>query len=158
MKPIIHVDDVALERHEHGEKFEARDGSVSAAIGARQIGCSLTVVPPGKRAYPFHCHHVNEEMFVILEGAGTLRIGKSEYPVRAGDVIAAPAGGADTAHQLVNTSERDLRYLSMSTNIPMDVIEYPDSSKYAVRAGRAPERTFSTMAKSAQPVDYWEDE
>jgi len=123
VKPIIHLDDVVLEHHTHGDKFEARDGSVGAAIGARQLGCSLTVVPPGKRAYPFHNHHVNEEMFVVLEGTGIVRIGATEHAIRAGDVIVTPAGGADTAHQIVNTSDRELRYLSVSTMIPMDVVE-----------------------------------
>jgi uncharacterized cupin superfamily protein len=60
MKPIVNVDDVALEQHQHGERFLARDGSVSDAIGARMLGCSFTVVPPGKRAWPMHNHHINE--------------------------------------------------------------------------------------------------
>src|SRR5215212_7217161 len=115
MKPIINLDEVALERYAHGEKFETLDGPMGPAVGARQLGYSLNVLPPGKRAWPFHCHHVNEEMFLILEGSGVLRFGEREHPIRAGDVIAAPAGGRETAHQIINTSERDLRYLAIST-------------------------------------------
>ena len=52
-------------------------------------------------------HCVNEEMFLILEGRGSLRYGANTYPVRAGDLIACPTGGAKTAHQLVNDSDVD---------------------------------------------------
>src|SRR5690349_18953937 len=90
VKPIINLDEIALERFAHGEKFEVHDGAIAPQIGAKLLGYSLAVVAPGKRAYPFHCHHVNEEMFFVIEGTGTLRFGDAEYPVRAGDVIAAP--------------------------------------------------------------------
>ena len=41
----------------------------------------------GKRAFPFHSHRVNEEMFFVLEGKGEIRIGTETYPVTRGDVI-----------------------------------------------------------------------
>lgn len=163
MKPIMNVDDVALTRYVHGDEFDDLDGPIGASIGARQLGCSLSVVPPGKRAWPFHCHHVNEELVFVIEGRGTLRIGDEEHPIRKGDVIAFPAGGSATAHQIVNSSQEELRYLSVSTMIPADVIEYPDSGKFAVRAGSAPgadpaRRTFDLVARSGASVDYWEGE
>lgn len=76
MKPIVNLDDVKLDRFGNGGKFEVLDGPVGHLVGARQLGCSIAVVAPGKRAFPFHCHHVNEEMVVVLEGAGTVRIGQ----------------------------------------------------------------------------------
>ncbi len=161
MTPILNVDDAALTHYAHGERFDARDGSVGEPIGARQLGCSVTVVPPGKRAWPFHRHHVNEELVYVIEGRGTLRLGDEEHPVREGDVIAFPAGGP--AHQLVNTSQEDLRYLSVSTMIAADIIEYPDSGKIALRAGSAPggdpaQRTCNLVARRPPAVDYWEGE
>jgi len=75
VKHIINLDEVPLEHHTHGDKFEARYGH-SRRSSAR--GCSaagLHVVPPGKRAWPFHNHHVNEELYVILDGEGVVRIG-----------------------------------------------------------------------------------
>jgi uncharacterized cupin superfamily protein len=163
MNPILNLADVALTRFAHGDEFETLDGPVGPAIGARQLGCTLNVVPPGKRAWPFHCHHVNEELAVILEGHGTLRLGDREWPIRQGDVIAFPAGGAGTAHQILNSSPGELRYLSISTLVPMDVVEYPDSGKYAVRVGSAPGqdpklRSFDLIARRQPPVDYWDAE
>ena len=59
------------------ERFEARMGAIGAAIGAKKLGYNVTAVPPGKRAFPFHSHRVNEEMFFVLEGEGEVRIGES---------------------------------------------------------------------------------
>lgn len=122
------------------------------------------VAPAEPVACPFHCHHVNEEVAFILSGHGTVRVGTAEYPIRAGDVIASPAGGADVAHQIVNTSTEDLRYLSVSTMIPMDIVEYPASDKILVRVGTAPgnpersRRMFDHLGRRGPVTEYWEDE
>jgi uncharacterized cupin superfamily protein len=162
--PILNLADVHLERYTHGDKFEVRDGAIASLIGARLLGYSLLVVPPGKRAYPFHNHHVNEEMFFILEGQGVLRVGDRELPIRKGDVIASPPGGRDTAHQIINTSDTDeIRYLAVSTMIPSEVVEYPDSDKVAVYVGGASgadpsKRTFSHRGRLGPQLDYWDGE
>lgn len=163
MKPVVNVDDLTLERFAHGSKFEVQDGAIAPVVGAKQLGYSLAIVPPGKRAYPMHCHHVNEEMFVVLEGTGVYRVGDAEYPIRKGDVIAAPAGGRETAHQIVNTGGGDLKYLMVSTMIPTEVVEYPDSGKVAVYVGGAPgadpsSRTFSHRGRLGPALDYWDGE
>ena len=93
------------------------------AIGLTGLGCALHVVPPGKRAFPFHAHHVADEMFVILSGEGEYRYGDESFPVRAGDVIGAPAG--PRAHRLINTGNAELRYLGISTIGGADIVEYP---------------------------------
>ena len=67
------------------------------------------MVPPGKKAWPYHAHHVNEELFIILEGEGMLRIGGAEHPVKVGDVIARPAYPSPPGGDL---AARRLRYIS----------------------------------------------
>ena len=117
--------------------FEARFAAIAA--GATKLGCRLTVLPPGKKAFPHHVHHVNDELFVILSGEGTLRFGTEQYPVGSGDVIVCPAGGGDRAHQLINTSSGELRYLSISSMQLPEVAEYPDSGKFGVYSVTAAE-------------------
>ena len=68
-------------------------------------------------------------MFFIVKGSGTLRYGDETRPIRAGDVICCPTGGPETAHQIVNDSDAELAYLSVSTRMPAEVCEYPDSGK-----------------------------
>src|SRR5438270_10817019 len=69
-RPVVNVADVALTENRHGDRFLARLGRIGAAIGLTGLGCTLHVVPPGKRAFPFHAHHVADELFFILSGEG----------------------------------------------------------------------------------------
>src|SRR5262249_55413769 len=114
------------------ERFDGRIGSVGTRIGARKLGYNITVVPPGRRAFPLHNHRVNEEMFFILEGEGEVRIGNERHPLRAGDFVACPPGGPDTAHQIINTGSVELKYLAVSTNEYPEICDYPDSGKFMI--------------------------
>lgn len=158
-EPVIHVDEVPLEDFGHGENFAAQLGRIGPLVGMEQLGCMLTIVPPGKKAFPFHNHHVIEEAAVILEGEGELRHGEARRAVKAGDVIAMPAGGRDKAHQLINSGDSPLKYLCFSTMQKTDVVEYPDSNKVGAITWDAAsgEPTFRHRA-IAQEVDYWEGE
>jgi uncharacterized cupin superfamily protein len=131
-KPVVNLADVPLRDGGNGAKFVAQLGRIGALIGAQKLGCQLHIVPAGKQAFPRHAHHVNEEMFFVVSGEGTYRLGEETYPIRAGDIMSAPAGDASSAHQIVNTGAGELRYLAFSTRLDPDVVEYPDSNKFAV--------------------------
>jgi uncharacterized cupin superfamily protein len=131
-KPFVNLAEVPLRDFGNGEGFAAKLGRIGPLIGAKSLGCSLHVVPAGKKAFPRHAHHANEEMFLVLSGAGNYRVGDETYAIREGDVIAAPASNGDKAHQIVNTRQAELRYLAFSTRNDPDVVEYPDSGKFAV--------------------------
>ncbi len=159
MRPVINIDELELKSHRHGTRYEASGSNASGLIGARQLGYGYTVVPPGKRAWPLHNHHANEEMFFVIEGQGVVRFGDTEHPVRAGDFIAAPAGDARSAHQIVNTSAAPLRYIGVSTMLRPEVVEYPESGKFSantVRPGEGP--GFSFLGTTAGAQSYWEGE
>ena len=158
--PLINVADAPLQEQAHGERFQAKLGKIGPALGLTELGCTLHVVPPGKRAYPFHAHHVIEELFVVLSGEGEYRFGDRTCPIKAGDVIGAPAG--KTAHQLINTGSHELRFLGVSTVGAVDVCEYPDSNKVAIAAG-VKNADFKTativyVTPLGKPVEYWDGE
>jgi len=145
------------------ERFDASMGFISQALGAQKLGYNLTVIAPGKPAFPLHNHRVNEEMFFILEGSGELRLGSARYPLRAGDVVACPPGGPETAHQIVNTSERELKMLAVSSRLSPEVCDYPDSGKFAIRAEYPPgadgkPQVFSYVGRAEGTLDYWDGE
>lgn len=163
--PIINLDNLLSAEHNvHGGRYESFDTGISELIGARKLGYAHTVVPPGKRSCPFHNHWEEEELFIVLSGQGIYRRGMDTFAVRAGDIIAAPCGGRDTAHQLINNSSSDLVYLSISTLSPTEVVEYPDSGKIGVRsavpdeAGEPVQRFRFRAHDGAGSVDYWDGE
>ncbi|HSH85345.1 MAG TPA: cupin domain-containing protein [Guyparkeria sp.] len=160
--PVVNIDELELEQHARGCRYEASMGAIGARIGARMLGCRWVVLPPGKRAWPYHWHYANEELFFVMYGTGTLRCGAREYPLRAGDVVAAPPGEAH-AHQIINTSGDELRYLAVSTMLEPEIVEYPDSGKLCLFAGAAPggdkeRRTLALCLPRGEAVDYWDGE
>jgi uncharacterized cupin superfamily protein len=52
--------------------------------------------------------------------------------VRSGDIIVCPPGDAEKAHQRINTSASELRYLSISSMDLPEIAEYPDSTRLGV--------------------------
>ena len=150
---VVNVDELKLEPFSKGEKFASNCARIGPLVGAKDLGYSYDVVPPGKRSCPFHSHAAEEEMFFIVRGRGTLRYGGETRPVRAGDFICCPVGGPDTAHQIVNDSDADLVYISVSTMMPAEVCEYPDSGKVGAFGHGVRHMTPATTG-----VDYWKDE
>ena len=162
-KPVISLADVPLRDNGHGDRFAAKTGSFGRMIGSTGLGCMLHVVEPGKKAFPFHNHHGIHELFVILEGEGTYRFGKDTYPVREGDVLAAPTGGPETAHQIVNTGTKTLKYLGISAaSGTTEVVEYPDSGKFAVTSRfdwhNPSGGGIRFVGRQADSLDYWDGE
>src|SRR5207253_8087611 len=90
---------VAPERVHHGEvDSEWRD--LGTAAGSVLSGIKHVTIAPGARSCPFHCHGAEEEIFVILSGAGTLRLGNEQHAVETGHVVARPPG-TRIAHQFI---------------------------------------------------------
>jgi uncharacterized cupin superfamily protein len=169
-KPVINIDEVTIEdrpaffqpRGDAAERFSSRSGAVGSRIGAKLLGYNITVVPAGKRAFPLHNHHANEEMFFILQGSGELRVGSEVYSIRAGDFIANPPGGPAVAHQIVNSGDEEMRYLAVSTMIYPELVEYPDSGKIGGMSRQlAPDgslRVVRQITRADSSVDYWDGE
>lgn len=157
-KPIANLDDVVFDDVEEDGLYTSRRARFSDAIGAQNLGYNLTVLPPGKAQCPFHSHHGEEEMFLILEGEGELRFGDQRHPIRRHDVIACPPGGADVAHQIVNTGTQTMRYLAVSTRVPLDACEYPASGKVSIVAGNGNSAKLWKMFRAETTVDYYDRE
>jgi len=156
---IVNITELTLEDGGNGKAFQAKVGRAGPMLGLKKLGCSLTVVPPGKRAWPLHRHHVMDELFYIVSGSGEVRLDDRTLPVRAGDLIANPAG--TEAHQLVNTGASELRYLALSDIATVDIIEYPESGKVGMAAGvkdgDLKSATYKAMGR-VTPADYFDGE
>ena len=158
MKPLINVEDITeFKGHEHGG-FKAQYADVGGKIGAHQLGYNITIIPPGKKSYPFHNHHVSEEMFLILEGTGLLRFGENKYPLKKNDIVACPTGDRSVAHQIINDGNTDLKYLALGTKKPYDICEYPDSDKILSRVSSEEDSKLWNMSKGNESYEYFEGE
>lgn len=133
---VVHSEAVPAERWDPSETHGLASRELAVALGAQQLGYCQVSLDPGKRSCPYHFHHAEEELFVVLSGEAILRQGDAEgeerVPVAAGDVISFPAG-TGVAHQFLNESEAPFIYLAVSNRHAHDVAEYPDSDKVLIR-------------------------
>jgi uncharacterized cupin superfamily protein len=145
-----------------GTRFASKHRPISPDVGAARLGYNLTELDPGKTAFPYHYHHINEELFLVIEGTGKVRMPDGVHAIKAGDLIACPPG-PDAAHQITNDGSVPLKYLALSKMHDPEVVEYPDSGKYGVTVGRkagrpAQESAFRILAFKKDGVDYWAGE
>jgi uncharacterized cupin superfamily protein len=144
--------EVPRQRFERAPLYDSLVGGVSDGTVAKKLGCGVDTVAPGKQSCPYHYHHSQEEMFIILEGQGTLRVAGEMLAVKAGDVIFIPCG-PDYPHHILNTSTAELKYLSISTQERPEVCEYPDSDKTGVYTGGP-----RLIQRRTHSLDYWDGE
>ena len=154
---IRNFNEVPLQHERRDPLYESRAARLGTDTAAKKLGASVDIVAPGKRSCPYHFHYAQEEMFVILDGQGTLRVAGEMLPIRSGDVIFIPPG-PEYPHQLINTSDAPLKYLSISTQETPEVCEYPDSGKYQAMVTINGARAFAAVQRSDATLDYWEGE
>ena len=146
-----------------GSKFGATAKNLGVATGAKGIGCSWYEVPPGKAAFPHHFHCGNEESIFVLEGEGSMRIGKDEVRVRAGDYATFPTG-PEHAHQFRNTGTGPLRYLCFSTVSTPEIVGYPDSKKIGAMGASSYGEAMKgntwvrLITRESSAIDYYDGE
>jgi uncharacterized cupin superfamily protein len=121
---------------------------VGGHFGTVNTGMSHLELAPGAKSFPFHCHSAEEELFVVLEGSGTLRLGDGRHGLRPGHVVSRPAG-TRIAHQFI-AGEDGMTVLAYSNLDPNDLAFYPDSNKVKLRG--------LNVTMRVEPVDYWDGE
>ena len=154
---IRNFDDLPKERELRAPLYDTMCARLAEGTAAQALGMAIDIVAPGMRGCPYHLHHAQEEAFIILEGRGSLRVAGEMLELKAGDVAFLPAG-PDYPHQIVNTSDAPLKYLSISTQTRPEIVEYPDSGKYLATAGASGSPRFARMGRLDEDLDYWEGE
>jgi len=155
--PKIHIDSIERMAAGNGQNFSASIGRVGAQLGMTKIGCTVVDLQPGERAWPYHLHYGQEELFFVLEGEGTLRYDDEEYKLRQGEFFFAGTGPG-TAHQIVNSSDAKLRYFALSSTDDPEVCYYPDSKKYGAYCWRDDGKGVRFLAHDDAGVDYFDGE
>jgi uncharacterized cupin superfamily protein len=144
---IVHRDDAPVDVKERpGRNYVRR--LLGSAAGARTSGLQHVTIAPDSHGWPRHCHAADEELFVILGGTGTVRIGEEEAGVRAGHVVSRPAGTA-LSHSF-RAGPEGLEYLAYGQRNPNDICYYPDSGKFILWG-------VGVIGRIEQ-LDYWDGE
>jgi uncharacterized cupin superfamily protein len=99
--------------------------------GAVAAGLNHVTLAPGAGGAPAHSHALEEELFYVLEGGGTLTLGAQEHALAAGDVVSRPPS-TGVAHRLV-AGDGGLTYLAYGTRVPGDSVYYPDDRQVLLR-------------------------
>ena len=147
------------EREQREPLYDSQSVRLASGTAARRLGASYDVVAPGQRSCPYHLHHAQEEMFVVIEGSGTLRVAGELLPLVQGDVVFIPPG-PEYPHQIINTSDAPLKYLSIGTRDFPEICEYPDSGKYMAWTAVSEEGRpgFKAIQRAQASLDYWDGE
>jgi uncharacterized cupin superfamily protein len=144
---IVNVDAVPPKQFGRS-RVQSLRRDLGRAAGSVATGIKHVEVEPGKDATPLHCHSLEEELFVILDGEGTLMLGDDETPVRSGHVVSRPPG-TGIAHAF-RAGERGLTFLAYGSREPGDLCYYPRSNKVSFRG-------LGVIAR-VEPLDYWDGE
>jgi uncharacterized cupin superfamily protein len=124
------------------------DRDLGRSAGSERTGLCHVEIAAGKQGAPHHCHSAEEEIFVILEGGGTLRLGDKRAPIRAGHVLGRPPG-TRVAHSF-RAGDEGMTYLAYGTREPNDIAYYPDSDKVNFRG--------IGLITRLERLDYWDGE
>lgn len=144
---IINVDQV-----EHREVSRPRISrtrrNLGVAVGSVTTGLQHVEVTPGMESVPLHCHSLEEEIFVVLGGGGTLVLGEEEIPVAPGHVVSRLP--ATRVPHMFRAGGGGLTYLAYGTREPADICYYPRSDKI----------NFGGVGVIArlERLDYWDGE
>jgi uncharacterized cupin superfamily protein len=122
--------------------FEGLARHLGRSAGAVRTGLNHITLPPGEEGAPAHCHSAEEEIFVVLDGEGTLTLIPSPqaaargdevetYPLRPGHVVSRPP--ATRIAHLFEAGSAELTYLAYGTNERNDIAYYPRSNKIYFR-------------------------
>jgi len=95
------------------------------ALGLKNYGVNLTMIPPGAVSALRHWHSLEDEFIYIVSGELTLVTNDGEQRLTPGMCAGFPAGKAD-GHYLVNRTQRDAVYLEVGDRRPEDAVTYPD--------------------------------
>jgi uncharacterized cupin superfamily protein len=132
-----------------------RRRDLGLATGSRWTGLKHIEFDPGVLSGPPHVHSAEEEIFVVLDGDGTLQLTPpglhsepAEQAVRKGSVVARPAG-TGVAHAF-RAGDSGMTLIAWGTRDPNDICWYPRSQKLFWRG-------VGVVGRIEQ-LDYWEGE
>ncbi len=123
------------------EPFRSRAMQLAPRAGAEELGASLYQIDPGGAIAPYHLHHGNEEMLLVLSGTPELRTPDGARTLEPGAVVAFPRGPRG-AHRVSNPGEEPARIIMISTMRFPEIAEHPDTGTVLSMTGPMEGKSF----------------
>jgi uncharacterized cupin superfamily protein len=151
---IVALDDVELESEEVGD-IATVERDVAYAAGSVRTGLRHNIVAADKLNCPPHWHGREHELFVVLEGGGTLELYDNgaelvqTHALRPGHCVARPGPGRPKLAHALRGGPDGMTYLAYGMREPGEIVYYPRSRKAWLG---------SVMVRLELVDDYWEGE
>jgi uncharacterized cupin superfamily protein len=128
-------------------------------VKAGNLAVGVYELLPGQTQCPYHFHHGNDELLVVLRGAPTLRTPEGDSELQSGDAVPF-AAGREGAHQVYNRTAEPVRYMIAAHHVSPEIVEYPDSGKLAAMAYSESHRggPLRTWHRFDDGVDFFDGE
>lgn len=143
MEAVVH-------RPGEGERHKAGSSEILIkATGDETAGTfflSESTIAPGFPGPPAHRHERLIDMFYVLEGVLSVRLGEETHQLEAGSFVCVPAG---VVHTFSNPSEHPVRFLNFNT--PAGWENYMRDLAEAAKAGAL---TPDVIGRVASQYDF----
>ncbi len=152
MKCVVNLNEdtkIKFDEKNHGKKYVTQSAEVSKLWDAKQLGFHIEILEAGAFSCPYHFHHLEEELFLVLEGKAMVRQDDEFFEVTKGDLILFKAM---VAHQFYNHTDSQFKFLALSNYDANETCEYPDSNKKWER------QTKRLSQHDLMTEDYWKGE
>jgi uncharacterized cupin superfamily protein len=127
-----------------------RGARVAHAAGAAELGVTVYELPQGSAISPYHVHHGNEELLIVLSGTPTVRTPDGSRVLEPGAVVAFPRGAAG-AHKVSNAAEKPARVLLVSTMHFPEIAEHVSTGTLLMMTAPGQGRSFPADAE--RPIE-----
>ena len=156
-KNIVNVNDVEMEDWSMGDAYEGKSAEVARPLKSMKLGFHIEILSPKKYSCPYHYHHIEEELFYIIDGEATLRQNNKYQTISKGDLIFFGLG-EEYSHQFYNHTEKDFKFIAISNLDKSDIAYYPDSGKVNIRKTREIfklDDKVPYITDEEDPTKYW---
>jgi uncharacterized cupin superfamily protein len=117
----------------YAKEVSGRTGiALGDPFGISQYGVNVVVLEPGAWSSHRHTHAEEDELLMALDGDMVLVDNFGRHPFRPGMVAGFKAGGGN-AHQVINESNKEARFLVIGTRSQTESVVYPDVDMMAIK-------------------------
>jgi uncharacterized cupin superfamily protein len=121
----IKLSEIKLFEYSFEPPIRASMADVGRTLGSRTIGLVIQTVPPGCFSSRKHRHVFQEEILVVMSGAGLLHHADTRIAVGPGDCFCYLPEDAE-AHCFESTGSADLVIWAFGNRFPHEVCIYPE--------------------------------